>query len=113
MAHTTPHTVTLTLPARLEPLVHTAALLERFEAGVAPADAAQYQALVQQALRLLAATPADADLDQLLGAFPVLATLYENLRYEHAGLCRQPLAASLNGELATQALIQRLRARPH
>jgi hypothetical protein len=103
---------TLVLPVRLQPLVVEAMLLERLEHGLRPADAGQYQALSQQTQRLLADTPADEHLDRLLALFPATATLYENMRYGQAGLCRQALEASLNGELAATALIERLRGRP-
>lgn len=109
----TPSTLHLTVPARLGPLVVSAAWLQRLEQAQGPGVADQYQALVAQLQRQLADTPLDAELDKLLRAFPALSELYENLRYAHAGLCRQPLEASLNGELAAAALIDRLRQRPH
>lgn len=108
-----PSLQTLTVPARLGPLVLSAALLQRLESGLQPGTAGQYQALAAQLQRQLADTPADAELDKLLGAFPALSELYENLRYAHAGLCRQPLEAALNGELAATALIGRLRKPAH
>jgi len=37
--------------------------------------------------------------------------MYENQAYEHAGLCRSPLDASLQAELAASDLIARVRAR--
>lgn len=107
----TPSTM-LVLPARLQPLAVLAMLLERMDRQVRPEAAAQYRALAAQMARLLADTKADEDLDKLLAAFPATAAVYENLRYEHAGLCRSPLERSLNSELAATALIDRLRARP-
>lgn len=107
----TPSTV-LTLPSRLQPLALLAMLLERMDNQVRPAEAAQYRALAAQMSRLLADTAADEDLNRLLAAFPATAAVYENLRYEHAGLCRSPLERSLNSELAATALIDRMRARP-
>lgn len=108
MAHTT--TTVITLPARLQALAVTAALLQRYESGVAPADAGQYQALVRQAGQQLAAEPADQALDHLLDAFPVLSELYENGRYAHAGLCRQPLEVSLATEQAAAQWLTRWRS---
>ncbi len=107
MAHT-PSTV-ITLPARLQALAVTATLLQRYESGVAPADAGQYQALVRQAGQQLEAEAADESLDRLLNAFPVLSELYENGRYAHAGLCRQPLEPSLAAEQAAARLLTRWR----
>lgn len=107
MAHTT--STVITLPARLQALAVTAALLQRYESGVAPADAGQYQALVRQASQQLATESADESLDRLLDAFPVLSELYENGRYAHAGLCRQPLERSLHTEQLATRLLQGLR----
>ena len=110
MASKTPSSSSLTLPVRLQPLVVSAALLQRFESGLQAAAPAQYRALVQQVQRQLADTPADAALDALLRAFPVLTELYENQHYAHAGLCRHELEASLNAELAASDAVQRARA---
>jgi len=41
----------------------------------------------------------------VLEAFPAAAQLYENLNYQHAGLCRSPMDASLAAELAARAAI--------
>lgn len=109
----TPSSFQVTVPSRLAPLLVSAALLQRLEQGLGPATAAQFQALAAQLQRQLADTPVDAELDKLLATFPALSDLYENLRYGQAGLCRHPLEASLNGELATVALLDRLRKPPH
>ena len=95
----------LTLPIQWQPLVVTAALLQRFEAGGQPMAPQQYRAMVQQAQMLLDSAPPDAALDAVLNAVPVLSELYENRHYELAGLCRQPLEAAATAEqLARQAL---------
>lgn len=97
----------LRLPIEWQPLVVTAALLQRFEAGGQPMAPQQYRALAQQAQALLdSATPGPA-LDALLQAFPVLSDLYENRHYEHAGLCRQPLDAALAAEQTARRALQR------
>ncbi|MCH8855539.1 MAG: hypothetical protein IIA03_04705, partial [Proteobacteria bacterium] len=44
----------------------------------------------------------------VLDHFPAAAELYENLQYAHAGLCRAPLEASLQSELAARELLARV-----
>jgi len=73
------------------------------------ASAEQYRRVAQQVSALLATTASDAYLDALLTAAPATAALYENLNYVHAGLCRAPLEAALNGELAAGAAIEKAR----
>lgn len=103
---------TLRPPTHLHVLAAMAALLERLEREPRQASAAQYRAVVRQVSRLLAeAGPGDA-LDALLALAPATAELYENLQYSHAGLCRSPLEAGLNAELAATAALARAAARP-
>ena len=105
------------LPARLHTLAAMAGLLERLEASPAIADtgasAEQYRsvALCVQALlaNALARTGLDEDLHRLLRAAPHTADIYENLRYDVAGLCLQPLEPALNAEMAATAAIQHAR----
>ena len=73
------------------------------------ASAEQYRRVVQQVSALLATAEADAHLDALLAAAPATATLYENLNYVHAGLCRAPLEAALNAELSAGVAIDKAR----
>jgi hypothetical protein len=83
-------------------------LLERLEQSPASASAAsaeQYRGVVQQVSRLLAEATPDAHLHKLLNSAPHTAQLYENLRYEAAGLCLAPLETALNAELAAAAAI--------
>ena len=98
-----------------------AGLLERLEASPAIADtgasAGQYrsvalcvQSLLEKALQgALAPAGQDDDLHRLLRAAPHTAELYENLRYDVAGLCLHPLEPTLNAEMAATAAIQRAR----
>jgi hypothetical protein len=53
--------------------------------------------------------PHDAELDAVLARVPAAAELYENLNYQHAGLCRSPLDASLAAEAAARAAIDKAR----
>lgn len=101
------------LPARLHTLAAMAGLLERLESsttlGDTGASAEQYRSValcVQELLAdVLTAHGLDEDLHRLLRAAPHTAELYENLRYDVAGLCLQPLEPALNAELAATAAI--------
>ena len=99
---------TLRLPARLHALGAMAALLERLENLPRQASAGQYRGVAQQVSRLLADAEPGPMLEALLAAAPATAQLYENLQYAHAGLCRTPLDAALEAELAARALLARL-----
>lgn len=97
------------LPARLQALAAMAALLERLETRRTSASADQYRRVAQQINTLLAAAEPGDDLDKLLAIAPATAALYENQQYAHAGLCRTPLEAALNAELAAAAAIAKAR----
>jgi hypothetical protein len=99
------------LPARLQTLAAMALLLERLERQPRSASAEQYRSVVDQIKTLLAAAEPGAALDALLKAAPATAELYENLIYAHAGLCRSPLEAALNAELAASAVLAKARRR--
>lgn len=80
--------------------------LERMERG--HPDAGQYRLVAQ---RLAAALDQVQDTDvlqPLLQASPAAAAIYENLRYQHAGLCRAPLEAALAAEQSARAAIARV-----
>jgi len=89
-----------------------AELLQRVESSAQPVGASQYRRLVRHLAHLLDDLPPDARLDALLKAFPAAAALYENKRYEQAGLCRSPLDDSLESELHARAVIDKARAKP-
>ena len=97
------------LPARLQTLAAMAMLLERLENQPRSASPDQYRGVVTQINTLLAAAEPGAALDSLLRAAPATAELYENLTYEHAGLCRSPLEVALNAELAVGAALKKAR----
>ena len=97
------------LPSRLASLSTLAALLERLEQQPSSASPEQYRLVAQQLAVLLASAEPDLYLDALLAAAPASAQIYENLRYEHAGLCREPLEKALNSELAAREVIDRAR----
>ncbi len=93
------------LPARLHSLATLAGLLERLEHRPSSASAEQYRAVARQVSSLLAQTEVDEHLRAILVVAPATAELYENLRYDVAGLCRSPLEQALNAELAATAAI--------
>ena len=97
------------LPARLNPLAAMALLLQRLDEQPRQASAEQYRGVARQVLTLLATAEPDPHLDALLAAAPAAAELYENMRYELAGLCRAPLEAALNAELAAASAIAKAR----
>ena len=90
-------------------LVMLARILERLDRSAVAVDAQQYRTVVGHLAEELHAAPHDATLDAVLDAFPAAAELYENLHYQHAGLCRAPLEAALNAELAARAAIDAAR----
>lgn len=96
------------VPERLVPLAALARLLERLDHSEQPVDADQYCIVVRRLQQLLQETPADAALQAVLEAFPAAAQVYENLHYQHAGLCRTPLERSLNSELAARRILDRV-----
>ena len=85
-----------------------AGLLERLEAGQ-HADAAQYREVAARLAQELGSLPRDAAMDALLSASPVAATVYENVYYEQAGLCRSRLEVATEAEVAATDLIARAR----
>jgi hypothetical protein len=86
-------------------LVTLAQVLRRLERSSVPVDPEQYRSLVHHITAELANHPRDAGLEMLLAAAPELAELYENIQYEHAGLCRSPLEASVSAEKAARAAL--------
>lgn len=98
------------VPERLRVLVTLAQLLERLEHGTPRVGAEQYRSVVQHLAKELAAVPHDESVEVLLTVFPAMAQVYENMRYEQAGLCRAPLDAAAASEIEARALIGRVAA---
>lgn len=91
-------------------VAHTlAALLERLENSRVAVGADQYRSVVMHLVDELAAVPAGDALRTLLDAHPAAGQVYENLNYEHAGLCRSPLEFSLAAEFQARQAIERAR----
>lgn len=90
-------------------LVLLARVLERLEQSTQAVDAEQYRSVVNHLASELAAAPHDAGLDALLQACPSAAQLYENIHYQHAGLCRATLDVAMAAEGAARAAIDKAR----
>ena len=93
-------------------LVMLARMLERLDRSAVAVDPQQYRGVVEHLSELLLSVPHDAALEAVLAASPATAELYENLQYQHAGLCRAPLEAALDAELAARAAIDAARKAP-
>ena len=90
-------------------LVLLARMLERLDRSAVAVDPQQYRGVVEHLAEALRTAPHDAALEAVLEASPATAELYENLQYQHAGLCRSPLEPALNAELAARAAIEAAR----
>ena len=84
-----------------------AQLLERLEQSAVPVGPEQYRSVVTHLVDQFRDAEPGAELGRLLDAYPAAAQLYENINYQHAGLCRSGLDASLAAELAARKAIER------
>lgn len=96
---------------RLSIIATLAGVLERLESSRDPVDAEQYRAVVARLSDALRDLQPDAALRALFAASPATAELYENQRYQHAGLCLRPLDAAMAAEANARRLIARVRGR--
>ena len=92
-------------------LVMLARMLERLDRSGQAVDPQQYRGVVEHLTEVLRFVPYDAALEAVLQASPATAELYENLQYQHAGLCRSPLDAALGAEIAARTVIEVARQR--
>lgn len=92
-------------------LVMLARMLERLDRSGEPVDPRQYRGVVEHLAEVLRTVPYDAALEAVLQASPSTAELYENLHYQHAGLCRSPLELGLGAEMAARAAIEQARTK--
>lgn len=83
-----------------------AGLLQRLESR-ASIDPAAYRQLVGQLAMALDRVEEPSVLDAVLHAFPAAADLYENMRYEHAGLCRADMELSMDTERRAREVLER------
>ena len=99
------------LPATLTNLASLAAMLEKLERATLAPDPSQYRRLVAGVSAELQRQAADPALPELLEHFPAAAEIYENMRYELAGLCLSPLDRSIQTEQAARLTLQALMRR--
>ncbi|MFC5497565.1 hypothetical protein ACFPOE_08480 [Caenimonas terrae] len=92
-------------------LVLLARVLERLDHSAQSVDAEQYRSVVNHLSSELAIAPQDAGLQAVLQACPAAAELYENLNYQHAGLCRAELDVAMASEAAARNAIAKARGR--
>jgi len=93
-------------------LVTLVQVLRKLEHSHVPVDPGQYRTLVARINAELQNHVQDAGREALLAAAPELAELYENLNYEHAGLCRSPLDASVRAEQRARHAIAAAMGKP-
>ena len=84
-----------------------AELLERLERSAVPVGAEQYRSVVQHLVSELGEVEPGTALGALLDSHPAAAELYENVYYQHAGLCRSALDASLPAERQAKEVLDR------
>lgn len=98
-------------PAHPSVVLTLAHLLERLETSPEPVDPGQYRSVVLHLVQEFATGTPDAMLDAVLDSYPSAAEIYENVQYQHAGLCRSALAYSMDAELQAKNAIDKARRR--
>ena len=96
-------------PTRPSVVLTLAHLLECLERSPVAVDPGQYRSVVLHLVQELESVKPDETLSAVLDSYPAAAELYENLQYEHAGLCRSALEFSMSAELRAKDVIQRAR----
>ena len=96
-------------PTRPSVVLTLAHLLERLERSPTPVDADQYRSVVAHLVQEFESVKPGEMLEAVLDSYPAAAELYENLQYQHAGLCRSALEFSLNAELQARDAIDQAR----
>lgn len=98
-----------TLQAPIQPAAMLAQLLERLDASRQPFDAHQYRTVAARLAEML--SDGTTEWSPLLEQSRAAAELYENQHYAEAGLCRSPLDAAMNAEVAARTAIEVARRR--
>ena len=88
-------------------------VLQFLENNPGPVDAVQYRSIVLHLIRELKSVKPDEMISAVLDSYPAAAELYENLQYQHAGLCRSDLHPALNAELRAKDVIRKARGAAH
>jgi len=95
--------------SNLTTAISLAQLLEHLERSKTRVNAGQYRLVAERLGQALSEVQPGAPLQALLDASPAAAEVYENLNYQHAGLCRSPLDASLGAEVRAREAIDHAR----
>ena len=96
-------------PARPSVVLTLAHLLERLERSPETVDPGQYRSVVQHLVQEFESVKPGETLNAVLDSYPAAAELYENLQYQHAGLCRSALEFSMSAELQARDVIDKAR----
>lgn len=96
-------------PARPSVVLTLAHLLERLERSPDPVDPDQYRSVVVHLVQEFESVKPGEMLEAVLDSYPAAAELYENLQYQHAGLCRSVLEFSAGAELQARDAIDKAR----
>lgn len=89
-----------------------AEMLEKLDNRGVRVDPDQYRLVVDRLAEALRHMPPGEGLSALLDTHPAAVALYENLHYQHAGLCRSPLDAALAAEMAAKQALAKARHHP-
>jgi hypothetical protein len=100
------------IPERLRVVVTLSQLLAQLETQLQARDADQYRSVVRHLADELRTLEKDTALDFVLLNFPSTAEVYENLQYQHAGLCRSPFDQALSAEIDTLGILERMARGP-
>jgi hypothetical protein len=98
------------LSADLHNVLALASLLERLEHSLEPVAPEQYRVVARRLGEALREVQPGPVLQAILAAHPPAAEVYENLRYEHAGLCLAPIEAATQAELRAREALARAAA---
>lgn len=84
-----------------------AELLERLEHSTQPVAPGQYRSVVLHLINEFAEVESNLALRALLDTHPAASELYENVNYQHAGLCRSALDVATAAEKEARQAISR------
>ena len=90
-----------------------AELLERLEHSAVLVGPEQYRSVVTHLVEAFDSVRPGVELGALLDTHPAAAELYENVYYQHAGLCRSPLDPALAAERQARQAIERAMRQPN
>jgi hypothetical protein len=88
-----------------------AELLERLEHSSQPVAPAQYRSVVLHLIDEFAEVEPGLGLRALLDTHPAASEIYENVNYQHAGLCRSALDVATAAESQARQAISRAMSR--